>query len=455
MSDLFTFESLNQQFQELNKLTQNEKQTEKEAGKLTEGTSILPTLPIVSELYPKLGQVGTKLEGAYTEFQKFGTAVANAQKKMISLAKETKQARDAQQATTETTETPSISEQPYTASMNEGATELSDLSNLGRAVSGGSEVGIGSETSLANPLRSVASELDTTVSDTVGALRSGVSSAISDTVGAVRSSVGSAIESGVSSVRSAVMGTDINSLLPSGAGAYVDLSGTSEGLQTVARSALSDAQGGLLRGVQGVQGTGEDVLSSVRSAVQGAGQDILSTVQQTGQSALSSGQSALSAVQQVGEGALSAVQESAQGALSGVEGAISSGSSALNSLASSGLSGIASGSASEAVQGVGSAAANAIGSAGSGINNAVSAVGSALGVDTGAITGAVSGAVQAGTAAVETGTAVASGVLSTVGEVLGPIGALAAIGMGIYDIFSASENHHQDAVASPTFTAGL
>ena len=424
MSDLFTFDSLNQQFQELNKLTQNEQETEKEAGKLTEGTSILPVLPIVSELYGKGVQVAGKLQQAYTQFQKVGQAADAARAKAFNLAKQVRQQPTAEE------EQPAVEEQPFTASVNEGGVELTDLSSLGRTVQGGLDAGIGSETSLESPLSSV-------VSDTLGTLRSGVSSAVSDTVGTLRSTVGSIVqpETDIST---------LNSLLPSGAGSYVDLSGTAQGLQDVARGALSDAQGSLRTGMSALQGVGEDALTSLQQTAQGA----LSSVQQTAQGALSS-------AQQTAQGALSSVQETGAAVASGLEGAAADASSAVGALTSGGLGGITSGAAADAVAGLGSAATSAIGTAGSGLQSAVGTLGSAIGVDTSAVSGAIGSAVQAGTAAVETGTAVASGVLSTVGEVLGPIGALAAIGMGIYDIFSASENHHIDAVASPTFTAGL
>ena len=424
MSDLFTFDSLNQQFQELNKLTQNEQETEKEAGKLTEGTSILPVLPIVSELYGKGVQVAGKLQQAYTQFQKVGQAADAARAKAFNLAKQVRQQPTAEE------EQPAVEEQPFTASVNEGGVELTDLSSLGRTVQGGLDAGIGSETSLESPLSSV-------VSDTLGTLRSGVSSAVSDTVGTLRSTVGSIVqpETDIST---------LNSLLPSGAGSYVDLSGTAQGLQDVARSALSDAQGSLRTGMSAVQSVGEDALTSLQQTAQGA----LSSVQQTAQGALSS-------AQQAAQGALSSVQETGAAVASGLEGAAADASSAVSALTSGGLGGITSGAAADAVAGLGSAATSAIGTAGSGLQSAVGTLGSAIGVDTSAVSGAIGSAVQAGTAAVETGTAVATGVLSTVGEVLGPIGALAAIGMGIYDIFSASENHHIDAVAAPTFTAGL
>jgi hypothetical protein len=413
MSDLFTFDSLNQQFQELNKLTQNEQETEKEAGKLTEGTSILPVLPIVSELYGKGVQVAGKLQQAYTQFQKVGQAADAARAKAFNLAKQVRQ-----QPTAEEEQAP-VEEQPFTASVNEGGVELTDLSSLGRTVQGGLDAGIGSETSLESPLSSV-------VSDTLGTLRSGVSSAVSDTVGTLRSTVGSIVqpETDIST---------LNSLLPSGAGSYVDLSGTAQGLQDVARSALSDAQGSLRTGMSAIQGVGEDALTSLQQTAQGA----------------------LSSAQQAAQGALSSVQETGAAVASGLEGAAADASSAVGALTSGGLGGITSGAAADAVAGLGSAATSAIGTAGSGLQSAVGTLGSAIGVDTSAVSGAIGSAVQAGTAAVETGTAVATGVLSTVGEVLGPIGALASIAMGIYDIFSASENHHIDAVAAPTFTAGL
>ena len=425
MSDLFTFDSLNQQFQELNKLTQNEQETEKEAGKLTEGTSILPVLPIVSELYGKGVQVAGKLQQAYTQFQKVGQAADAARAKAFNLAKQVRQQPTGEE------EQPAVEEQPFTASVNEGGVELTDLSSsLGRTVQGGLDAGIGSETSLESPLSSV-------VSDTLGTLRSTVGSAVSDTVGTLRSTVGSIVqpETDIST---------LNSLLPSGAGSYVDLSGTAQGLQDVARSALSDAQGSLRTGMSAVQSVGEDALTSLQQTAQGA----LSSVQQTAQGALSS-------AQQAAQGALSSVQETGAAVASGLEGAAADASSAVGALTSGGLGGITSGAAADAVAGLGSAATSAIGTAGSGLQSAVGTLGSAIGVDTSAVSGAIGSAVQAGTAAVETGTAVATGVLSTVGEVLGPIGALAAIGMGIYDIFSASENHHIDAVAAPTFTAGL
>ena len=413
MSDLFTFDSLNQQFQELNKLTQNEQETEKEAGKLTEGTSILPVLPIVSELYGKGVQVAGKLQQAYTQFQKVGQAADAARAKAFNLAKQVRQQPTGEE------EQPAVEEQPFTASVNEGGVELTDLSSLGRTVQGGLDAGIGSETSLESPLSSV-------VSDTLGTLRSGVSSAVSDTVGTLRSTVGSIVqpETDIST---------LNSLLPSGAGSYVDLSGTAQGLQDVARGALSDAQGSLRTGMSAIQGVGEDALTSLQQTAQGA----------------------LSSVQQTAQGALSSVQQTSAAVASGLEGAAADASSAVSALTSGGLGGITSGAAADAVAGLGSAATSAIGTAGSGLQSAVGTLGSAIGVDTSAVSGAIGSAVQAGTAAVETGTAVATGVLSTVGEVLGPIGALAAIGMGIYDIFSASENHHIDAVAAPTFTAGL
>ena len=414
MSDLFTFDSLNQQFQELNKLTQNEQETEKEAGKLTEGTSILPVLPIVSELYGKGVQVAGKLQQAYTQFQKVGQAADAARAKAFNLAKQVRQQPTGEE------EQPAVEEQPFTASVNEGGVELTDLSSsLGRTVQGGLDAGIGSETSLESPLSSV-------VSDTLGTLRSGVSSAVSDTVGTLRSTVGSIVqpETDIST---------LNSLLPSGAGSYVDLSGTAQGLQDVARGALSDAQGSLRTGMSAIQGVGEDALTSLQQTAQGA----------------------LSSVQQTAQGALSSVQETGAAVASGLEGAAADASSAVGALTSGGLGGITSGAAADAVAGLGSAATSAIGTAGSGLQSAVGTLGSAIGVDTSAVSGAIGSAVQAGTAAVETGTAVATGVLSTVGEVLGPIGALASIAMGIYDIFSASENHHIDAVAAPTFTAGL
>jgi len=413
MSDLFTFDSLNQQFQELNKLTQNEQETEKEAGKLTEGTSILPVLPIVSELYGKGVQVAGKLQQAYTQFQKVGQAADAARAKAFNLAKQVRQQPTGEE------EQPAVEEQPFTASVNEGGVELTDLSSLGRTVQGGLDAGIGSETSLESPLSSV-------VSDTLGTLRSGVSSAVSDTVGTLRSTVGSIVqpETDIST---------LNSLLPSGAGSYVDLSGTAQGLQDVARGALSDAQGSLRTGMSAIQSVGEDALTSLQQTAQGA----------------------LSSVQQTAQGALSSVQQTSAAVASGLEGAAADASSAVSALTSGGLGGITSGAAADAVAGLGSAATSAIGTAGSGLQSAVGTLGSAIGVDTSAVSGAIGSAVQAGTAAVETGTAVATGVLSTVGEVLGPIGALAAIGMGIYDIFSASENHHIDAVAAPTFTAGL
>jgi len=428
MSDLFTFDSLNQQFQELNKLTQNEQETEKEAGKLTEGTSILPVLPIVSELYGKGVQVAGKLQQAYTQFQKVGQAADAARAKAFNLAKQVRQQPTAEE------EQPAVEEQPFTASVNEGGVELTDLSSLGRTVQGGLDAGIGSETSLESPLSSV-------VSDTLGTLRSTVGSAVSDTVGTLRSTVGSAVSDTVGTLRSTVGSivqpeTDIstlNSLLPSGAGSYVDLSGTAQGLQDVARGALSDAQGSLRTGMSALQGVGEDALTSLQQTAQGA----------------------LSSVQQTAQGALSSVQQTSAAVASGLEGAAADASSAVSALTSGGLGGITSGAAADAVAGLGSAATSAIGTAGSGLQSAVGTLGSAIGVDTSAVSGAIGSAVQAGTAAVETGTAVATGVLSTVGEVLGPIGALAAIGMGIYDIFSASENHHIDAVAAPTFTAGL
>ena len=425
MSDLFTFDSLNQQFQELNKLTQNEQETEKEAGKLTEGTSILPVLPIVSELYGKGVQVAGKLQQAYTQFQKVGQAADAARAKAFNLAKQVRQQPTGEE------EQPAVEEQPFTASVNEGGVELTDLSSsLGRTVQGGLDAGIGSETSLESPLSSV-------VSDTLGTLRSTVGSAVSDTVGTLRSTVGSIVqpETDIST---------LNSLLPSGAGSYVDLSGTAQGLQDVARGALSDAQGSLRTGMSAIQGVGEDALTSLQQTAQGA----LSSVQQTAQGALSS-------AQQTAQGALSSVQETGAAVASGLEGAAADASSAVGALTSGGLGGITSGAAADAVAGLGSAATSAIGTAGSGLQSAVGTLGSAIGVDTSAVSGAIGSAVQAGTAAVETGTAVATGVLSTVGEVLGPIGALASIAMGIYDIFSASENHHIDAVAAPTFTAGL
>jgi hypothetical protein len=402
MSDLFTFDSLNQQFQELNKLTQNEQETEKEAGKLTEGTSILPVLPIVSELYGKGVQVAGKLQQAYTQFQKVGQAADAARAKAFNLAKQVRQQPTGEE------EQPAVEEQPFTASVNEGGVELTDLSSLGRTVQGGLDAGIGSETSLESPLSSV-------VSDTLGTLRSGVSSVVSDTVGTLRSTVGSIVqpETDIST---------LNSLLPSGAGSYVDLSGTAQGLQDVARGALSDAQGSLRTGMSAIQSVGEDALTSL---------------------------------QQTAQGALSSVQQTSAAVASGLEGAAADASSAVSALTSGGLGGITSGAAADAVAGLGSAATSAIGTAGSGLQSAVGTLGSAIGVDTSAVSGAIGSAVQAGTAAVETGTAVATGVLSTVGEVLGPIGALASIAMGIYDIFSASENHHIDAVAAPTFTAGL
>ena len=425
MSDLFTFDSLNQQFQELNKLTQNEQETEKEAGKLTEGTSILPVLPIVSELYGKGVQVAGKLQQAYTQFQKVGQAADAARAKAFNLAKQVRQQPTAEE------EQPAVEEQPFTASVNEGGVELTDLSSsLGRTVQGGLDAGIGSETSLESPLSSA-------VSDTLGTLRSTVGSAVSDTVGTLRSTVGSIVqpETDIST---------LNSLLPSGAGSYVDLSGTAQGLQDVARGALSDAQGSLRTGMSAIQGVGEDALTSLQQTAQGA----LSSVQQTAQGALSS-------AQQAAQGALSSVQETGAAVASGLEGAAADASSAVSALTSGGLGGITSGAAADAVAGLGSAATSAIGTAGSGLQSAVGTLGSAIGVDTSAVSGAIGSAVQAGTAAVETGTAVATGVLSTVGEVLGPIGALASIAMGLYDVFSASENHHIDAVAAPTFTAGL
>ena len=436
MSDLFTFDSLNQQFQELNKLTQNEQETEKEAGKLTEGTSILPVLPIVSELYGKGVQVAGKLQQAYTQFQKVGQAADAARAKAFNLAKQVRQQPTAEE------EQPAVEEQPFTASVNEGGVELTDLSSsLGRTVQGGLDAGIGSETSLESPLSSA-------VSDTLGTLRSTVGSAVSDTVGTLRSTVGSIVqpETDIST---------LNSLLPSGAGSYVDLSGTAQGLQDVARGALSDAQGSLRTGMSAIQGVGEDALTSLQQTAQGA----LSSVQQTAQGALSSAQQtaqgALSSAQQAAQGALSSVQETGAAVASGLEGAAADASSAVSALTSGGLGGITSGAAADAVAGLGSAATSAIGTAGSGLQSAVGTLGSAIGVDTSAVSGAIGSAVQAGTAAVETGTAVATGVLSTVGEVLGPIGALASIAMGLYDVFSASENHHIDAVAAPTFTAGL
>ena len=82
-------------------------------------------------------------------------------------------------------------------------------------------------------------------------------------------------------------------------------------------------------------------------------------------------------------------------------------------------------------------------------------MGAAVGADVSGAVGAVGAAGAAVGEGIAVGAAVGASVLSTVGAVFAPVAALAAIGFGIYDLITGSESHHEDAIAAPTFTAGL
>jgi hypothetical protein len=116
MSDLFTFDSLNQQFQEINKLTQNEQESEKTAGKVAEGTAVIPFLPLASEIFSKGSAVVGKLQEGYQALQKLGSAV--------------------QQVGTKVATGTLGGETGFTAGENAGAIEMTDVSGLSSTVEG-------------------------------------------------------------------------------------------------------------------------------------------------------------------------------------------------------------------------------------------------------------------------------------------------------------------------------